>query len=583
MNNLYYLCKYLKILLTDKKLDCFIVCFIILVAGSLPVISLEILRRLLIIINNKEFEIKIFIFLLLILLINIIYHILYLNISIRIRYLNENIKIRLQKKIFQKIKNIDYIHFNNENLYNSLLRANKAIDNNLYNLSVYLPMLPSNIVMSTVLLVYLSFFSPIAPLILFLGIIPLMIIDAKFGRKKWSAIKKQTFIERKMLYLEELLLNKENLAELKIYNTSGVFLKEWKYLNNKIFLNDIKLAKKSFFNGIIGQIYIPLTMFILILFIILDSNQKVSSVVIFIDSVFKFSMSMYLVFTSFSKIYNDLFYIKDIFLFLERDFKKQILKNKKELKNIDAIEFINVSFKYPKSKKYALKNVSFKINKNENISIIGENGSGKSTLMYLILGIYEPTEGIIKINGIDMTQLNKINLWNKSSMIFQNFIKFHGTLKENIGFGDINNINNTDKIKNTLEFLNSDDLIRSFPAKLDTFIGKEIKTESVELSEGQWQKIAIARSYLRCSDLLILDEPTASLDAKVENKIYTEFKEISDNKITFFVSHRLASSSLSDRIFVFNKGVLKESGTHYELIKKKGIYFTMYNAQLNWY
>lgn len=254
----------------------------------------------------------------------------------------------------------------------------------------------------------------------------------------------------------------------------------------------------------------------------------------------------------------------------------------KEININDApyLELKNLSFNYPNSKKLILDRVNLEIKPKETIAIVGENGAGKSTLMKIILGLYLPTQGQIKINGIDMKELSPKCIFKNTSAVFQKFQKYKFTLRDNILISNINMADDK-KIKDILKEVEIDLKRDCFKDDLDTMLSREFG--GIDLSGGQWQRIAIGRGLYNFSNLIILDEPTAAIDPIEEGKIFSKFKEIAKEKTAVIITHRMGTVKIADKIVVLDKGRISEMGTHEEMMKTNGKYKEMYEAQSKWY
>lgn len=262
----------------------------------------------------------------------------------------------------------------------------------------------------------------------------------------------------------------------------------------------------------------------------------------------------------------------------EKQFQNDTIQLPKEIKEI---EFKNVSFRYPSSNRDVIKNINFKIVAPTNIVLVGENGSGKTTLIKLLLGFYQPSEGEILING---TRLNKfdINEYHRLfSVCFQDYQKYGFTLRDNIVMADADiNENEFSKIVNSLSLNN---LIESLPDKENTYLSREYDEKGTELSGGQYNKIAIARAIAKKAQIVLFDEPTASLDAKAERELFLLYKNLCRDKIGVMITHRLSTAVSSDRIFVLKDGELIEQGSHYQLMSRNGEYAQMFYTQSKQY
>ena len=254
------------------------------------------------------------------------------------------------------------------------------------------------------------------------------------------------------------------------------------------------------------------------------------------------------------------------------DLKEEDISNKIKIDEIREIEIRNLYYKYNSSKEYVLKNVNLRINKNEKIAILGMNGSGKTTLIKLIMGFYRNYEGNILINGIEVRDIDKESLLKEISTLFQDFVKYEASFRENISYSNLKIMSEDEKIKNIAKKFNFLDLIDSYDKKLDTQLGMWFD-DGVNLSMGQWQKIALARAFAKNSSMYILDEPNASMDAITEKEISDLYENILENKIGIIIAHRFVNIvNIVDKIIVLQNGEIIESESHEELIKKGNIY-----------
>jgi ATP-binding cassette subfamily B protein len=247
-----------------------------------------------------------------------------------------------------------------------------------------------------------------------------------------------------------------------------------------------------------------------------------------------------------------------------------------------GIIFNQVSFQYPNSTRQALKEINLTIRPGEVIALVGENGSGKTTLIKLLCRLYDPTEGNITLDGFDLNQFNLTELRREISVIFQDYTKYHLTAQENIWFGNINNPPETEKIAVAAHYAGADEVIKQLPNGYNTVLGKWFE-QGEELSIGQCQKIALARAFLRDSQLIVLDEPTSALDPKAEYEVFKRFRQLLKNQAAILISHRLSTVKMADRIYVLEQGQIVESGTHLELMKQQGTYAHLFQIQAQQY
>ena len=249
----------------------------------------------------------------------------------------------------------------------------------------------------------------------------------------------------------------------------------------------------------------------------------------------------------------------------------------------DRAIFEDVSFRYPGAEKDVISHFSTTFHPGETVVLVGINGAGKTTLIKLMTRLYDPTEGRILLDGVDIREYDVKALYDLFGIVFQDFSKWAVTAEENITFGDIEAAYSKDKVEEAAHQSAAAPFIEELPKGYDTPLMRYFEESGIELSIGQWQKLSVARAFYKNADILILDEPTASLDALAEQAIYDQFAHLSQNKITVLVSHRLSSATTADKILVLNHGELVEEGTHRELMEKQGVYHELFSTQAKHY
>lgn len=278
-------------------------------------------------------------------------------------------------------------------------------------------------------------------------------------------------------------------------------------------------------------------------------------------------------------MYEDNLYLSNLYEFLEQDIPKSKGWATKGLIPGDGIRFENVSFQYPGSLKPALQNVSLHLKPGEKLAIVGENGSGKTTLIKLLTRLYTPDAGRIFLDGRDLQEWDIEILHQRIGVIFQNFVRYQFTVGENIGVGDVEHLDDTNRWQIAAEKGMAQPFIEPMPERFQTQLGRWFKGGQ-ELSGGQWQKIALSRAFMRTgADILVLDEPTAAMDAEAEMTIFNHFRALTQNQMVILISHRFSTVRMADTIVVLSAGELIEQGTHEELLKLKGRYARLFRLQ----
>ena len=384
----------------------------------------------------------------------------------------------------------------------------------------------------------------------------------------------------------------EYLFNIAYYNTGTMKeirvndLQEWYLDKNKKYRDEmVKLQYKSFkisaiFN-IATEIVISIQTFVVLYFLArnyINNSISLANFTMYFSAITTLTVCLSTITVQIGNYNQQVLNVNDYNKLFEL-LKENIIINSQE-KQIDTntinIEFHNVSFKYPKVDKFVLKNINIKITNNEKLVIVGFNGAGKSTFIKLLCKFYRPTEGIITLNGLDIWDIGNDQYYNLLSAVFQDFENFAFSIKENIAMSeDTNDIN----IYESLNKVGLFEKVESLPKKTDTSLSRQFDIEGIELSGGQTQKIAIARALYKNPKILILDEPTANLDPLAESEIYNNFFNLSKDKLSIFISHRLTASTIADNIAVFSDGEIVEYGKHEDLINLRGIYYDMYEKQ----
>jgi ATP-binding cassette subfamily B protein len=289
-----------------------------------------------------------------------------------------------------------------------------------------------------------------------------------------------------------------------------------------------------------------------------------------------------------SSVYEQSLYLRDLFVFLDM---RPTIMSRPDAKPVpdpisEGFVFENVGFSYPETDRWAIRNVSFTLRPGERIALVGENGAGKTTITKLIARLYEPTEGRITLDGKDLREYELTSLRNAIGVIFQDFVRYDMRFDENIGVGEIESVrralDNGDDVPDSIDMAAQNSLAASllprFPHGYRQMLGRRFE-EGMDLSGGEWQKVALARAYLRDAQLLILDEPTAALDARAEYEVFMRFSELVAGRMAILISHRFSTVRMADRIIVLSAGEIVEAGTHEELVAKKGLYEELFRMQ----
>ncbi len=417
--------------------------------------------------------------------------------------------------------------------------------------------------------------------------IPLFFIALKSGKETYEANREVEKNKRKVKYLEEVLNGREAVEERTLFGYSDKINNQWHKEFETARKHELKVSLKWYVNMKIGGVIIAILSVLIVLILIGPVTSGILSIGMFMSIVNSvFELIQYLAWSL--PEYGDNLaknkeYLVDLtnFLKLEGD-EGYLLRPAKEVSKLESLEFRNVSFKYPGTEKYILKDMSFVIEEGRHYAFVGANGAGKTTITKLITGLYEDFEGEILINGKSIKTYRQDQLKAMCSVVYQDFARYCISFRDNILLGDINSFDNLDNMNKAIETVELQDVVGGLPLGISSNLGK-IKNDGVDLSGGQWQRIAMARGIVSPASIRILDEPTAALDPISESNVYEKFEEISRGQTTIFISHRLGSTKIADEIFVIGDGAIVESGSYEELMKKNGVYTKMYESQRSWY
>ncbi|MNO20084.1 Lipid A export ATP-binding/permease protein MsbA [compost metagenome] len=498
-----------------------------------------------------------------------------------IEYLNKYISDIVMKKTIE----LDMSHFDNAQIYDMIEKVNKESASRC---SSILTML-INLIRSTTSLIGLVTIivtlNPLIALICFCSTLPMFFVSISISMEQYniflSRLQKLRFVGN----IRYISTKYENIKELKIYRAIPLLRNIMLDTYNQNLKDDtrigLKFLKKFTLTDVLKNLF-SYGLKIYILIIIIVKKRTIGDLTMYVSAVENLEASIRTVLDTIASLYEDNLYIENLFCLM--NLQSDMKKNGEVEFNVDfeVIEFKNVSFKYPNSEVYILKNINLKIEKNKTYALVGENGSGKTTLVKLLMRLYDPTEGEILIDGINITNISIEGMYSNIGVVFQDFLKYPLSVADNIGIGKVEHIHDMNLIEKAARRSGADKFIDKLPNRYETFLQKEWDG-GVELSIGQWQKLAISRAFTSESVIMVLDEPSASLDPNSEYEMFQQLKEIIPDKTTILITHRFSNVNIADEIFVLDEGQLIESGTHRYLMDKKGLYFDLYRIQARAY
>jgi ATP-binding cassette subfamily B protein len=426
-------------------------------------------------------------------------------------------------------------------------------------------------------------YSPFLLLLLVGGILPAFLGESHFAFLTYAKNFRQTPYRRQMDYLRQVGGSKEAAKELRLFNLSDYLTGRVTALSQAIYEENVALNKRRLFWGgllaIVGQLgYYGAYGYSI--YRTIQGRYSIGDLTLITTAIMQAMSNIQQAFSTASGVADQALFLTDLLAFFEMKPRVQSKENgiqaPRPVKR--GFEFRNVSFAYPGSERRILSNFNFTLGCGERVALIGENGQGKTTIVKLITRLYDPTEGEILLDGVDLREYDLADLHSEIGVIFQDFMRYEMTARENIEVGRIETPHTLDELAFAANKSLASEVIDKLQGGFDQMLGRRFEG-GVDLSGGEWQKMALARAYLRDAQLLILDEPTAALDARSELEVFERFAELTLGKMALLISHRFSTVRMADRIVVLEKGRLVEEGSHSQLIALGGRYAAMFEMQ----
>ena len=490
----------------------------------------------------------------------------------------KHISVRLMKHA----ANLDLMSYEDPVFYDKLERARVQSTDRVQMIKI-----SGRLIQETVTTISLAagifVYSPWLLIALVACVVPAFLGETHFAFLGYSLSFQQTPARRELDYLRLLGGTKEGAKELKLFGLAPFLVGRYSDVATELHDQTIGVARHRLFIGsLLAMVGVAgyYGTYAFVIYHTVIGAITLDTMIFLAGAIGGASSNIQAVFTTFSEIANQALFMTDLLQFFA--VKPKIFSKPGALpapkKIQQGFEFKNVSFAYPGSSRMILKNVSFKLTPSERIAIVGENGQGKTTIVKLLTRLYDPTEGQILLDGRDLREYDLESLWQEIGVIFQDFMRYEMTASANIAVGRIEERNNPFQIRAAANKSLAEQAIRRLPKGFDQVLGSRFEG-AVDLSGGEWQKIAIARAYLRDAQLLILDEPTAALDARSEHEVFQRFSELTEGKMSLLISHRFSTVKMSNRILVLKDGEIAEQGQHDQLLKMGGHYAGMFELQ----
>ncbi len=484
-------------------------------------------------------------------------------------------------RIIEKTNELEISDLESAEFYDTLERARTQTTRRVGLMSGLLTQLESLVSMIT-LITALVYFEPWLIIILLLSVIPAFINEVRFSSQNYSLTRGWTTERRELDYLRFIGANDKTAKEIKLFGLAGFLAGRFKNLSDKYYKLNKDLSVKRAAMGAAFNVLGVLSYYgayVLIIYRALNGTISIGELTFLSGSFSRLRGSMQGFFLGFSRISENALYLKDYFEFIDFEVAPPPPNALPVPHHItEGFRLENVSFAYPGSEQQILSEINFTIAAGEKVAFVGQNGAGKTTLIKLLLRFYEPTQGAIYLDGININRFNKAEYQQMFGVIFQDFFKYEFTVKENIAIGKIDELGNAQRITNAANLSLANEVVDTLEFGLDQQLGKRFK-KGQELSGGQWQKIALARAYMKDAEVLILDEPTAALDARAEYEVFERFINLTKGKSSVIISHRFSTVRMADRIVVLQDGQVLETGTHDELMRNNKLYAELFLLQ----
>jgi ATP-binding cassette, subfamily B, bacterial len=488
---------------------------------------------------------------------------------------------RVNELILEKALTLDLTHFEDSEFYDKMSQARSQASSRPLSLITRTFGLCQSALTLATFSGLLWQFSGWAVFVLIVAAIPSFIAETRFSEHAFRLFRWRSPETRQQHYLETLLAREDYAKEVQLYQLGGILLQRYRDIFNRLYKDDRNLTIQKGVWGYLLGLVSTLAFYAAYAWIVMETIVGVISLgemtmylMVFRQGQSTFASAL----TSIGGMYEDNLYLANLYEFLEQPMPQSQGRVTQSLIK-DGIRFENVSFSYPGSHQLVLNNISLHLPLGEKLAIVGENGSGKTTLIKLLTNLYTPTSGKIFLDGVDLRDWDADALRRRIGVIFQNFVQYQFTVGENVGVGDVAHLDDRKEWEIAADKGMASPFIETLPEKFDTQLGKWFKGGQ-ELSGGQWQKIALARAFMRSNaDVLILDEPTAAMDAEAEMNIFNHFRSLTQDKMVVLISHRFSTVRMADKILVMANGEIIEQGSHEQLIAASGRYAHLFSLQ----
>jgi ATP-binding cassette subfamily B protein len=485
-------------------------------------------------------------------------------------------------QVMKHAAELDLIAYEDPVFYDRLERARVQATDRLgmiQQIGRLIQLVITTITLSVTIIVY----SPWLMLLLIAGVLPAFLGESHFAFLGYAKNFRQTPVRRQLDYLRMVGGSKEAAKELKLFGLSKFLTQRFTQLSDGIYKENVALSRRRLIAGAFLSVIAYMGYYSAYVFVIWRTVTGAYSIGVWYllsGAILQASNNLQQIFSTLSGIADQALFLTDLLAFFDMQptirSKPDALPAPRPI--VRGFEFRNVAFRYPGSSRLVLNGLNFHLRPGERVALIGENGEGKTTIVKLITRLYDPIEGQVLLDGVDLREYRLEDLYREIGVIFQDFMRYEMTARENIAVGRIEDIDELKLLETAARKSLADAVIGKLPGGYDQMLGRRFEG-GVDLSGGEWQKVALARAYLRDAQLLILDEPTAALDARSEFEVFQRFAELTAGKMALFISHRFSTVRMADRIVVLENGRIAEEGSHDQLASLGGRYKEMFEMQ----
>lgn len=491
--------------------------------------------------------------------------------------------------IIGKARTVDMRSYDTPEFYEKLENANREASMRPIGILTASFNVISSVISVISFIVVLATLSPIAPLVIVVCSIPGAFVNYYFKNKSYLYLRRHSKERRQMNYYSSILTSKDYAKEVKLQGLADTLTDKYNGAFKKYYSGLKRIITKEGLTQALVSLLTVLAstaLFVYVAYTVVFENGRIGDYSLYTGALTSISTYVTTIVGATATVYEGTLFIENMM-----DFMKEPVTvvpsipapKSPSVGTPHIIEFRNVSFRYPGCDFDVIKNINLTLRTGESTVLVGLNGAGKTTLIKLITRLYDPTEGVILLDGADIREYKVDELYSLFGIIFQDYNKYADTVSENVRFGDVRSTVTDENIECAARRSGSSDFIEKLPLGYQTPLTRLFEENGIELSGGQWQKLSVARAFLKESDILIMDEPTASLDPLAENEILRAFETLSQDKLSVFVSHRLSGAVRAGKIIVLEGGRVVEEGTHDELMARKERYYLLFSTQANRY